>query len=155
MRRIRTRELQRAFIHPVLEKPGSLQKLDEEGHLPQTAHLCLWHPPELDLAREGIQTDAGFRWLNPLCFLLTLGVNVDHGLCLAHLEQYQPLPCSGESLTAVFRFIGGKARNMHNEKRERVITGTGGKDKMAVMGIFERGGKARTKLIGNRKKKTL
>jgi len=44
---------------------------------------------------------------------------------------------------------------MHNEKRERVITGTGGKDKMAVMGIFERGGKARTKLIGNRKKKTL
>src|SRR5450432_4462353 len=105
MRRIRTRELQRAFIHPVLEKPGSLQKLDEEGHLPQTAHLCLWHPPELDLAREGIQTDAGFRWLNPLCFLLTLGVNVDHGLCLAHLEQYQPLPCSGESLTAVFRLI--------------------------------------------------
>jgi transposase-like protein len=26
-------------------------------------------------------------------------------------------------------FIGGKARNMHKAKRERVITGTGGKDK--------------------------
>src|SRR5437870_11713925 len=26
-------------------------------------------------------------------------------------------------------FIGGKARNMHKGKRERVITGTGGKDK--------------------------
>src|SRR6266404_8110775 len=26
-------------------------------------------------------------------------------------------------------FIGGKARNMHRDKRERVITGTGGKDK--------------------------
>ena len=32
-------------------------------------------------------------------------------------------------------FIGGKARNMHISKRERRITGTGGKDKTAVMGI--------------------
>lgn len=38
-------------------------------------------------------------------------------------------------------FIGGKARNMHASKRERRITGTGGKDKTAVMGILERGGK--------------
>jgi transposase-like protein len=52
-------------------------------------------------------------------------------------------------------FIGGKARNMHKEKRERVITGTGGKDKTAVMGILERGGKVRTKVVDNRKKKTL
>ena len=29
-------------------------------------------------------------------------------------------------------FIGGKARNMHKAKRARVITGTGGKDKIAV-----------------------
>lgn len=52
-------------------------------------------------------------------------------------------------------FIGGKARNMHIEKRKRVITGTGGKDKTAVMGILERGGKVRTKVIADRKKKTL
>jgi transposase-like protein len=52
-------------------------------------------------------------------------------------------------------FIGGKARNMHTEKRERRITGTGGKDKTAVMGILERGGKVRTKVIGDRKKKAL
>ena len=52
-------------------------------------------------------------------------------------------------------FIGGKARNMHKTKRERVITGTGGKDKTAVMGILERGGKVRTKVVGNTKKKTL
>jgi transposase-like protein len=50
---------------------------------------------------------------------------------------------------------GGKARNMHKAKRERVITGTGGKDKTAVMGILERGGKVRTKVVGNTKKKTL
>jgi len=33
-------------------------------------------------------------------------------------------------------FIGGKARNMHFDKRERRITGTGGKDKTAVMGFL-------------------
>jgi transposase-like protein len=52
-------------------------------------------------------------------------------------------------------FIGGKARNMHRAKRERVITGTGGKDKTAVMGILERGGKVVTKIVDNTKKKTL
>ena len=52
-------------------------------------------------------------------------------------------------------FIGGKARNMHVGKRQRRITGTGGKDKTAVMGILERGGKVRTKVIPNRKKHAL
>jgi len=52
-------------------------------------------------------------------------------------------------------FIGGKARNMHASKRARRITGTGGKDKTAVMGILERGGKVRTTVIPNRKKKAL
>src|ERR1035437_8472858 len=52
-------------------------------------------------------------------------------------------------------FIGGKARNMHISKRERPITGTGGKDKTAVMGILERGGKVRTTIIPNRKRAAL
>jgi transposase-like protein len=57
-------------------------------------------------------------------------------------------------------YIGGKARNMHSEDRKRKITGTGGKDKVAVMGILERGtktvgGKVRTVVVGNTKKKTL
>lgn len=52
-------------------------------------------------------------------------------------------------------FIGGKARNMHVSKRARVITGTGGKDKTAVLGILERGGKVRTKVVPSRKKNTL
>ena len=52
-------------------------------------------------------------------------------------------------------FIGGKARNMHAESRKRRITGTGGKDKTAVMGILERGGKVRTTVVPSRKKKTL
>lgn len=52
-------------------------------------------------------------------------------------------------------FIGGKARDMHAHVRARKVTGTGGKDKTAVLGILERGGKVRTKVIDNTKKKTL
>ena len=52
-------------------------------------------------------------------------------------------------------FIGGKARNMHIAQRKRRITGTGGKDKTAVMGILERGGQICTIVIPNRKKKEL
>jgi transposase-like protein len=57
-------------------------------------------------------------------------------------------------------YIGGKARNMHTRKRARRITGTGGKDKAAVLGILERGskttgGKVRTKVVGNVRKGTL
>ena len=52
-------------------------------------------------------------------------------------------------------YIGGKARNMHASKRAEKITGTGGKDKTAVMGILERGGKVVTKVVHNTKKKAL
>jgi transposase-like protein len=43
-------------------------------------------------------------------------------------------------------FIGGKARNMHASVKARKVTGAG---------ILERGGKVRTKVVDNRKKKTL
>jgi transposase-like protein len=57
-------------------------------------------------------------------------------------------------------FIGGKSRNMHEQKRAARITGTGAKDKVAVMGILERGGKftggkVHTRVVGDTKKKTL
>src|SRR5439155_13198272 len=56
-------------------------------------------------------------------------------------------------------FIGGKAWNMHVTRRAKKITGTGGKDKTAVMGILERGGKGnskvRVKVIDHTKKKTV
>jgi transposase-like protein len=52
-------------------------------------------------------------------------------------------------------FIGGKARNMHLDKRERRITGTGGKDKTIVFGALERGGKVRTMVVADRKKSGL
>jgi len=52
-------------------------------------------------------------------------------------------------------FIGGKARNMHVAERKRRITGTGGKDKTAVMGVLERGGKIRAIVVKDRRKSTL
>jgi transposase-like protein len=52
-------------------------------------------------------------------------------------------------------FIGGKARNMHVAKRKRRITGTGTKDKIAVMGVLQRGGEVRTTIVATRKKKEL
>jgi hypothetical protein len=59
---------------------------------------------------------------------------------------------SGE-IEADETFIGGKARTMHKSKRAQKITGTGGKDKTAVMGIFERGGKVRTSIVPNRRRR--
>jgi transposase-like protein len=52
-------------------------------------------------------------------------------------------------------FIGGKARNMHKSKRDRVITGRGGKDKTIALGMVERGGKVVTMVVGNRRKSEL
>jgi len=52
-------------------------------------------------------------------------------------------------------FIGGKARNMHKSKREEKISGTGGKDKTAVMGFLERGGEVQTTVVADRRKRTL
>ena len=52
-------------------------------------------------------------------------------------------------------FIGGKARNMHVAKRQRRITGIGGKDKTAVMGILERGGQVKATVVPSRRKSAL
>ena len=52
-------------------------------------------------------------------------------------------------------FIGGKARNMHLNEKERRITGSGAKDKIVVFGALERGGKIKTKVLDGRKKKII
>ena len=52
-------------------------------------------------------------------------------------------------------FIGGKARNMHEEKREKEIKGRGATGKAAVLGFLRRGGRVIAEVIPNRKKHTL
>ncbi len=61
----------------------------------------------------------------------------------------------GAEIEADETFIGGKARNMHLSVRQRRITGTGTKDKVAVMGILERGGEVRTVVVQSRRKPVL
>lgn len=69
--------------------------------------------------------------------------------------SFMKLGGGGNAVEVDETFIGGKARNMHLDKKARRITGTGGKDKTVVMGILERGGKVRASVISDRRKKTL
>jgi transposase-like protein len=52
-------------------------------------------------------------------------------------------------------FIGGKARNMHVRKRMALGKMTGGEGKTVVLGMLERGGKVRTRVVPNREGVTL
>jgi len=52
-------------------------------------------------------------------------------------------------------YIGSLARNMHRDKREAKIKGTGGNGKVAVMGLLERNGKVRAKVIADATRATL
>lgn len=55
-------------------------------------------------------------------------------------------------------FIGGKARNMHKSKRLKLSSGTGmqgGHGKAIVMGMLERDGQVRARVIPDRKKDAL
>jgi transposase-like protein len=52
-------------------------------------------------------------------------------------------------------FIGGKARNMHKRVRRQKITATGGRDKTAVLGMIERGGRVRVEVVPDTKRRTV
>lgn len=52
-------------------------------------------------------------------------------------------------------YIGGKSRNKHRSTRSRRIKGTGGMGKVAVMGLLERHGEVRTRVIHNTVQETM
>ncbi len=52
-------------------------------------------------------------------------------------------------------FIGGKVRNMHKERRIRAQRNSVQGDKSIVMGILDRGGTVRTKVLPNRKRRAV
>ena len=52
-------------------------------------------------------------------------------------------------------YIGGKARNMHKSKRDEKISGRGASGKVAVMGLLERHGKVKAKVVPDTKSGTL
>jgi transposase-like protein len=79
-----------------------------------------------------------------------------HRLRLAMQEQsLVKIGGEGKAVEVDETFIGGKARHMHKAKRAIRITSTGMKDKTPVVGILERGGKVRTAVIPNRRKKVM
>jgi len=69
-----------------------------------------------------------------------------------HSGHIDKMGGEGKEIEADETFIGGAARFMHPERRKRMITERGVKDKTAVMGILERGGKVRAMMVPNRKK---
>jgi transposase-like protein len=79
-----------------------------------------------------------------------------HRLRLALQEQsLVKIGGEGKPVEVDETFIGGAARHMHKAKRAIRITSTGMKDKTPVVGILERGGKVRTSVVPNRRKKVL
>jgi transposase-like protein len=77
-----------------------------------------------------------------------------HRIRLAMQDEFFGSKLGGE-VEVDETFIGGKARNMHLSERKRRITGTGGKDKVMVFGMLERGGRVRAKVMEDRKRETL
>jgi transposase-like protein len=79
-----------------------------------------------------------------------------HRIRLAMQDETLGSKLSGE-VEADETFIGGKARNMHKDVKARRITGSGQSafDKIIVMGMLERGGRVRTKVVTDRVKTTL
>jgi transposase-like protein len=52
-------------------------------------------------------------------------------------------------------FVGGKAKNMHKDKREAKVKGRGASGKAIVMGILERHGEVRAKVVPNTSREVL
>ena len=77
-----------------------------------------------------------------------------HRIRLAMQQGSFDKPLSGQ-VEADETFIGGKARFMHKNKRAEKIKGTGGMGKVAVMGLLERHGEVRVKVVPDRRKSTL
>jgi transposase-like protein len=76
-----------------------------------------------------------------------------HRLRLAlQTGSVEKLGGKGKHVEADETFIGGAARFMHPERRKRMITERGVKDKTAVMGILERGGEVRAIVVPFRRK---
>jgi transposase-like protein len=72
-----------------------------------------------------------------------------------HEKNFVKLGGPGSEVEVDETFIGGAARFMHPARRKRVITERGPKDKTAVFGMLERGGKVVAVVVPNRRKNNL
>lgn len=87
-----------------------------------------------------------------------LGVTQKTGWFMGHRIREALHTGSFEKLTGEVEvdetFIGGKAKNMHASQREQ-LSGRGPVDKVAVLGMLERGGRVRAEVVPDRKRGTL
>src|ERR1019366_1256354 len=82
-----------------------------------------------------------------------------HRVRLALHQGHFDKPLSG-IVEADETFVGGLAKNMHKSRRAKIITGTGGSNKTAVMGLLARHGEkgksqVRLKVVENTERQTL
>src|SRR5258708_1412411 len=76
------------------------------------------------------------------------GWHMMHRVRLAmHAKETVQIGGRGQEVEVDETFIGGAARFMHKGRRKRVITERGVKDKLAVMGMLERGGEIRAAVV--------
>ena len=79
-----------------------------------------------------------------------------HRLRLALQDGFGKMPSDGGPVEVDETFIGGKARNMHKDRRDRVAAQlTGGKGKTIVIGMVQRGGKVKAQVIEKRWKEQM
>jgi transposase-like protein len=79
-----------------------------------------------------------------------------HRIRLAmHMPAFGQLGGKNKEVEVDEAFIGGAARFMHKQRRERMITSRGPSNKAAALGILERGGEIRTFAVPNRRKHSL
>ena len=71
-----------------------------------------------------------------------------HRIRLALQDENFGSKMSGE-VEADETYIGGKARNMHKNKRQQNFVGAPNRGKALVMGVLERGGKIKTTVVPN------
>jgi transposase-like protein len=87
-----------------------------------------------------------------------LGVTQKTGWFLLHRIRLAMLTGTFQKLSGQVEvdetYIGGLARNMHRDKRMK-LGGTGGSGKITVMGLLERNGKVRAKVLCDIKQETL
>jgi transposase-like protein len=69
-------------------------------------------------------------------------------------KSFVKLGGSGSEVEVDETYIGGKARNMHKQRKQR-LTGRLQDDKTTVMGFLERGGQVRTEIVPDRHTTTL
>jgi transposase-like protein len=69
-------------------------------------------------------------------------------------KSFVKLGGSGSEVEVDETYIGGKARNMHKQRKQR-LTGRLQDDKTTVMGFLERGGQVRTEIVPDRHTSTL